>query len=129
MFEPGAFEAGGEGGPEWPVIPPRQLTAQESGHIVGFDGMNGRPTYDLGEIMECRVVGKENVRRIFHLHETPVVLALESFEDRAILGDEVVQRPMQGGAFPRIGELLGPGEIGQGRERIIRQLEGNALVR
>lgn len=43
VFEPGAFEAGGEGGPERSFLPPRQLAAQEGGHVVGFHGMDGRP--------------------------------------------------------------------------------------
>ena len=78
--------------------------------------------------MECRLVGKENVCRIFHLHETPVVLAIESCENGTLLDDELVQRPMQGRDLPRIGEVLSTGEISKHGEGIIRELVGNALV-
>jgi hypothetical protein len=128
VFEPGAFEAGGEGGPEWSVIPPRQLAAQERGHVVGFDGMDGGPAQDLVEILERRLVRKENVRGVFHLHETPVVLHAKGLEDRTIFGGELVQGPMQRGDLPRIGELLGPGKIVDHGEGIVRQVEGEAFA-
>jgi len=128
VFQPGAFEAGREGGSKRSIIPPRQLVAQEGGDIVGFDGMNGGPAQDLVEILECRLARKKDVGGIFHLHKTPVVLGIEGLEDRTILGHEVVQRPMQGRDLPRIGEVLSTGEIGKHGEGIIRQLEGKALV-
>jgi len=127
VFEPGAFEAGGEGGPECLVIPPRQLAAQEGGHILGFDGMDGSPAQDLIEIRERVPTGKENVRGILHLHETPVILHAESPEDWTILGGKLVQGPMEQGHLPGISELLGAGKIGEHGEGIIRELVGDPL--
>ena len=80
------------------VIPPRQLAAQEGGHVVGFHGMDGGAAKDLIKILERGGACEEDVGRIFDLHETPMVRHAQGLEDWTILRGEVVQCPKIGRA-------------------------------
>jgi hypothetical protein len=123
MADTGALDAGGEVVAELVLEVAAELVAEEHGHVLGTDDMHGSAHDGLVEGLEDRLLAKDHVGGIFHLHEAPVVTAAEVLHHRAEARGPTIQMLVQGVGVEGVGELLGPQGIGEAEEGIVGHRE------
>lgn len=73
----------------------RQLSAQESSDIIRLDRMDRRAHQFLIDRLQVLPALEGDVRGIFHLHKTPVVLRRKVVNNRTVFPGEAVELPME----------------------------------
>ena len=73
VFDPCPLNTEVEAVPQFVLIIPVQLLAQERGHMLGFDGMDGGARQVLIEGLQVRLAAEDDIGRLLGLIQAPVV--------------------------------------------------------
>ena len=103
-----------------------EFTAQKSCYILRFNGMDRGVNDTLIQWQELSLAMKQDVGRIFDLHETPVVTVSEQPLNCAELLGPSLKSSVQLFGIKAIGQLLSFFEIIDRKESIIGHLVSNA---
>lgn len=99
-----------------------QLLAQEGGHVLGANHVDGRADEVVVEGTQILLALEDDVRGILDLHEAPVIAGRELASRGAERAGEALQLPVQRLGLQAVGDLPGPSEVLDLEEGVVRPL-------
>lgn len=115
-----ALDAGVEVVANLPLVVGGQLASKESDDVLRLDSMDGSMGDGAVERLEFVLPPEDNIGGVLHLHQAPVISRGKMASDRAVLGRDLVQVPVQSPDIQGIGQGLGAGEVGNVDEGILQ---------
>jgi len=106
-----------------------QFLPQKSGNVVRFDAVDGGACQVLIDGSQIRLPMKDDVRGVFTLIDTPVILHPQLSKDRAEALGELVQLPVNPLRLPTVGNLLRQSPVADLHKSVVPQLVGDVCFR
>ncbi len=128
MLDPDAFDPGMEIIAHFILIMAGELSAKESGDIIGFDRMDGGADQFFIDGFEVGLAVKDNIGGVFYLHNAPVITSFKMMDDRAIFYRHIIEFFMEPLRLDLIGQGLGFIPVLYRGKGVVDHLETDAVL-
>ena len=127
MLDPGSLDPCVEIVAHFTFIALMELSSEEGCDVLRFYGVDGSPANMPIDWLEILLMFEDDVGCIFSLHDAPVIVQVESFDNGTKLFCKEIESMVQDIHFEGIAEPLGKAEIRNPREHIVHESKVSTL--